>query len=109
MSELQVPGAFAAWVKTLPDAARKRLSIHDLRQIWEPMRWRDAETEPPEHLGWHLLCKPGECPPRPFFWSAGQWWTDASPGAVAIDAAGLVYIPCPIPAEDTEVNDGEAD
>ncbi len=33
-----VPHDFAEWAKSLPEAARRKLSIHDLRQIWEPMR-----------------------------------------------------------------------
>ncbi len=49
-SELHVPDEFRAWVQSLPPAARQKLSIHELRQIWEPMRQHvevlsdDAET-----------------------------------------------------------------
>jgi ribosomal protein RSM22 (predicted rRNA methylase) len=35
MSELELPDAFAEWCRTLPSNALKRLSIHELRQIWE--------------------------------------------------------------------------
>ena len=43
IAKLQVPDAFMEWVRGLPERARERLSIHDLRQIWEPMRDLQAE------------------------------------------------------------------
>ena len=36
--QLIVPTDFNEWCATLPPNARKRLSIHELRQIWEPLR-----------------------------------------------------------------------
>lgn len=34
-SALIVPDRFAVWCKKLPANARKKLSLHELRQIWE--------------------------------------------------------------------------
>ena len=34
---LTVPEEFSAWAKTLPTTVRQRLSIHDLRLLWEPI------------------------------------------------------------------------
>ena len=43
--QIQVPADFAAWAKALPENARKRLSILELRQIWEPIARLERELE----------------------------------------------------------------